>query len=178
MPNSEKLINGSFLASQILSSIKKKHLENKDFSPQPSLAIIQVGKKDASSIYIRRKIQACNEVGFKAHCINLPDSSTQADLVTTIKTLNQDTNTHGILLQLPLPKHLNGPALLAAIDPKKDVDAIGPTSLGNLMSKNNAILPCTTAGILTAIESTNIMLAGKQVTMVGSSTLVGKPTTI
>ncbi|MEC8882532.1 MAG: bifunctional 5,10-methylenetetrahydrofolate dehydrogenase/5,10-methenyltetrahydrofolate cyclohydrolase [Pseudomonadota bacterium] len=178
MTDKNKLINGSMLAKNIIENIQLRWAHNKSQSSPPSLAIIQVGNDHASSVYIRHKMSACRQIGFLANCFNFPDNCTQSELTAKITDLNQDIDTHGILLQLPLPPHLDKLELLKCIDPSKDVDAIGPTRLGNLINEHANILPCTTAAILYLIKQTGISLPGKKVTMIGASSLVGKPTAI
>ena len=178
MSDKVKLINGSILANNIIENIQSRWANKEPQSPPPSLAIIQVGDAHASSVYIRHKMRACKRIGFFANCFHFPDSCTQSDIIAKIIALNQDVNIHGILLQLPLPPHLNQLELLNSIAPSKDVDAIGSIRLGNLINGHADILPCTTAAILHLIKHTGIPLAGKKVTMIGASSLVGKPTAI
>ena len=178
MSDKNKLINGSILAKNIIENIQSRWTHSKSQSSPPSLAIIQVGNDHASSVYIRHKMSACRRIGFLANCFNFPDNCTQSEIIAKITDLNQDMDTHGILLQLPLPSHLNRLELLRCIDPNKDVDAIGPIRLGTLISGHSDILPCTTAAILYLIKQTGISLTGKKVTMIGASPLVGKPTAI
>lgn len=178
MSAENKLIDGSLLARHLMADIERSWVSRAASSPPPCLAIIHIGDNHASTVYINRKIKACKKIGFHAHCHAFPNDSRQAIIAEKIQALNKDPHVHGILLQLPLPKHLNGAELLAMIHPDKDVDGIGPHAMGQLIGGAPTILPCTTAAVLTLLDATSIPLAGKTVSMIGASSLVGKPTAI
>ena len=141
----------------------------------PGLAVIIVGEDPASQVYVRNKRRACEEVGFYSEAYELPAETTQAELETLLDKLNADPNIHGILVQLPLPSHLDENAVLLRIDPKKDVDAFHPYNVGRIMIGDYAFLPCTPAGVMELLRRTGIDCAGKSCVVVGRSNIVGKP---
>ncbi|MBQ5725585.1 MAG: bifunctional methylenetetrahydrofolate dehydrogenase/methenyltetrahydrofolate cyclohydrolase FolD, partial [Clostridia bacterium] len=141
----------------------------------PGLAVIIVGEDPASQVYVRNKRRACEEVGFYSEAYELPAETTQAELETLLDKLNADPRIHGILVQLPLPSHLNENAVLLRIDPKKDVDAFHPYNVGRIMIGDYAFLPCTPAGVMELLRRTGIDCAGKSCVVVGRSNIVGKP---
>lgn len=173
-----KLIDGRKLSMHLLDSVRTDWQVRVDKKTTPKLVIIQIGDQHASTIYINRKIQACRRVGFHPALISLPVSTTQNEVIYHIEQLNNDPSVTGILLQLPLPPQLSAASLLAIIHPDKDVDGIGPTNLGRLVSGNFDTPPCTTGAILYCLRSIRTPLSGTHVVMVGSSPLVGKPTAI
>ena len=173
-----QLLDGRALAQKKQQSIAKTwHTHYATHTP-PRLAVIQVGNLHASTVYVKRKIKACLALNFHADHLQLPDTITQDALLQTIHQLNQDACVTGILVQLPLPNHLCPRKTLSAIQPNKDVDGLHPTNLGRLIAGNAHILPCTTAAILDLIALSAHDLSGATITMVGASTLVGKPTAI
>ena len=141
----------------------------------PGLAVIIVGEDPASQVYVRNKRRACEEVGFYSEAYELPAETTQAELETLLDKLNADPRIHGILVQLPLPSHLDENAVLLRIDPKKDVDAFHPYNVGRIMIGDYAFLPCTPAGVMELLRRTGIDCAGKSCVVVGRSNIVGKP---
>ena len=141
----------------------------------PGLAVIIVGEDPASQVYVRNKRRACEEVGFYSEAYELPAETTQAELEILLDKLNADPRIHGILVQLPLPSHLDENAVLLRIDPKKDVDAFHPYNVGRLMIGDYAFLPCTPAGVMELLRRTGIDCAGKSCVVVGRSNIVGKP---
>ena len=142
---------------------------------RPGLAVIIVGEDPASQVYVRNKKRACEEVGFYSRGYELPASTSQKELLALIDTLNADPAIHGILVQLPLPKHLDESEVLLRIDPKKDVDAFHPYNVGKIMIGDYRFLPCTPAGVMALLERTGIEIAGKKCVVVGRSNIVGKP---
>ena len=176
MNEHHNLLSGTKLAKDLLASTRSLWMQCPQPSPTPVLAIIQVGHLDASSIYIQHKIAACDSVGFGTKLYHFETSVTQSELLNQLTELNNNADIHGILIQLPLPQHLDPAALMAHVDPMKDVDAIGPTRLGQLLSGRCSLLPCTTAAILNLLDAYSVKLSGRQVVMVGHSFLVGKPT--
>lgn len=176
MNENNKLLRGTKLAKDLLASIQSSWMSCQQPSSPPALAIIQVGNLDASSVYIQHKISACNAVGFVAKLHHFDESITQDVLLDKILELNKDGDVTGILIQLPLPEHLDPAALMAHVDSMKDVDAIGPTRLGQLLAGRYSFLPCTTGAILALLEAHAVGISGKQVVVVGHSFLVGKPT--
>ena len=171
-----KLIDGKQIASDIRREIAE---ETKLFKEKngfvPGLAVVIVGEDPASQVYVRNKHRACLEVGFESHGYELPADTDEQTLLDLIDTLNQDERIHGILVQLPLPRHLNEEKILLAIDPKKDVDAFHPYNVGRILIGNYDFLPCTPAGVMQLLYRSGIEIAGKECVVVGRSNIVGKP---
>lgn len=141
----------------------------------PGLAVVIVGSDPASQVYVRNKHKACGEVGMYSEVHELPAETTEDELLLLIDKLNKDTKIHGILVQLPLPKHLNEEKVILAIDPKKDVDAFHPQNVGKIMIGNFSFVPCTPAGVMELLKHYNIDPAGKHCVIIGRSNIVGKP---
>ncbi len=142
---------------------------------KPGLAVIIVGEDPASQVYVRNKRRACEEIGYYSEAYELPADTTQEELMQLVRRLNGEEKIHGILVQLPLPKHLDEHEILLAIDPRKDVDAFHPTNVGHIMIGDYDYLPCTPAGVMVLLEKSGISPAGKEVVVVGRSNIVGKP---
>lgn len=168
-----KLLSGSALAKTIRADLKKKIFDSKI---KPGLAVVLVGQDPASQIYVKFKSQASEEVGMNLETIELDEETSQKKLLKIISKLNRNKKIHGILVQLPLPKHMNSFAVLQAIDPNKDVDGFNPENVGWLSIGKPRLMPATTAGIWTLVQSTHMDVRGKHVVMVGASNIVGKPT--
>ena len=141
----------------------------------PGLAVIIVGENPASQVYVRNKKKACEEVGFYSEVHELPEATTQAELNALVDALNENEKIHGILVQLPLPRHLDETEVLLRIRPEKDVDAFHPYNVGKIMIGNYDFLPCTPAGVMELLRRSNIEIAGKECVIVGRSNIVGKP---
>ena len=141
----------------------------------PGLAVVIVGEDPASQVYVRNKKRACEEVGFYSEGYELPENTTQEELNALVDRLNADEKIHGILVQLPLPKHLNETEVLLRIRPDKDVDAFHPYNVGKIMIGNPDFLPCTPAGVMALLERSGIEISGKKCVVVGRSNIVGKP---
>jgi methylenetetrahydrofolate dehydrogenase (NADP+)/methenyltetrahydrofolate cyclohydrolase len=141
----------------------------------PGLAVVIVGKDPASQVYVRNKRAACEQVGFYSEGYELPAETTQAELEALVDKLNRDEHIHGILVQLPLPSHLDEEKLLLSIDPRKDVDAFHPYNVGRIMIGEYAFLPCTPAGIMELLVRSGISCEGRECVVVGRSNIVGKP---
>jgi methylenetetrahydrofolate dehydrogenase (NADP+)/methenyltetrahydrofolate cyclohydrolase len=141
----------------------------------PGLAVILVGDDPASAVYVRNKNNACKEVGFYSEKINKPASITQAELLTEIERLNDDDDIDGILVQLPLPAHLDANEVIEAINPAKDVDGFHSENIGKLMQNKSFLRPCTPKGVMTILATIGIDLVGKNCVVVGASNIVGRP---
>lgn len=143
----------------------------------PGLAVIIVGENSASQVYVRNKHKACTELGFYSENIELPETTTKEELLAEINRLNNAENIHGILVQLPLPKHLQAfeSEILELINPLKDVDGFNPVNIGKFVTGQKALIPCTPYGIIKMLELANIDIAGKHAVIVGRSNIVGKP---
>ncbi|NPA52725.1 MAG: bifunctional methylenetetrahydrofolate dehydrogenase/methenyltetrahydrofolate cyclohydrolase FolD [Aquificae bacterium] len=171
------LLDGREVSKQIIMSLKEEIEEyQKKGLRKPSLAVILVGEDPASKIYVRRKREASEKVGINSICINLPSSISQEDLVQEIKRLNDDDSIDGILVQLPLPTHIDTGEVIQAIKPDKDVDGFHPENVGRLATGiGRGIVPCTPLGIWLLLKHYKIDAFGKDVVIVGASNIVGKP---
>ena len=170
-----QLINGKEIAARLRSEIAAETAALKEQGITPGLAVILVGDDPASQTYVRNKQKACEEVGFYGEQINLPATTTQEELLAVVEELNTRADIHGILCQLPLPKGLDDGAVIAAIDPKKDVDAFHAENVGHIMIGDQHFLPCTPAGVMELIHRTGISVEGKHCVVIGRSNIVGKP---
>ena len=141
----------------------------------PGLTVIIVGENPASQVYVRNKKKACIDVGMNSEVIELPEATTEEELLAYIERLNKDTSVHGILVQLPLPSHINEESVINAISPDKDVDAFHPANVGKVMTGNFSFVPCTPAGVMEMLKFKNIDIAGKHCVIIGRSNIVGKP---
>lgn len=168
-----KMLSGTALAKAIRADLKKKIFDSKI---KPGLAVVLVGQDPASQIYVKFKSQASEEVGMYLETVELDEETSQKKLLKIISKLNRNKKIHGILVQLPLPKHMNSFEVLQAIDPAKDVDGFNPENVGWLSIGKPRLMPATTAGIWTLVKSTHIDVRGKNVVMIGASNIVGKPT--
>lgn len=173
---SAQLIDGKQIALNLREVIAKKiNLHLAAGQRNPALAVILVGADPASEVYVRNKHVACEKAGITSHSFSLDATTTQQALEALIDKLNEDTLIDGILLQLPLPKHLDANPLLERINPKKDVDGFHPYNLGRLAQRQPLLRPCTPKGIMTLLESLNLDLKGLKATVVGASNIVGRP---
>lgn len=171
-----QIIDGKDIAAKTRLRIKEETAKLVDITGiTPGLAVILVGDDPASVVYVRNKTRDCLEVGFKSYEHILPASTSQQELLDLVNDLNNDPSVHGILCQLPLPKHLNEQDIIHAIDPKKDVDAFHPVNVGKIMIGSYDFLPCTPAGVMELIHSTGISVGGKKCVVIGRSNIVGKP---
>ena len=170
------IIDGKAISAAVRGEIKENTQKFiAETGVTPGLAVIIVGTDPASQVYVRNKRRACEEVGFYSEAYELPEATTQAELEALVDKLNADSRIHGILCQLPLPKHLDEESILLRIDPKKDVDAFHPYNVGRIMIGNQKFLPCTPAGVMELIRRSDIDCTGKECVVVGRSNIVGKP---
>ena len=170
-----QLINGKEIAAAIRGEIAAETAALKAQGITPGLAVILVGDDPASQTYVRNKQKACEEVGFYGEQITLPTTTTQEELLAVVEELNRRADIHGILCQLPLPRGLDDGAVIAAIDPKKDVDAFHAENVGHIMIGDQRFLPCTPAGVMELIHRSGITVEGKHCVVIGRSNIVGKP---
>lgn len=171
-----KLIDGKAIAASLRQEIAQRVAERLQQGLRaPGLAVILVGNDPASQVYVAHKRKDCEEVGFQSHAYDLPVNTSQDDLLTLIDNLNEDPSIDGILVQLPLPKHLDASQLLERIRPDKDVDGFHPYNIGRLAQRIPLLRPCTPKGIMTLLESTGIDLHGLDAVVVGASNIVGRP---
>jgi len=170
-----ELLNGKELAQKLQQEMTQEVTALKEKGLQPGLAVILVGEDPASQVYVRNKERAANNIGMYSVVYRLPETTSEADLIAKIEELNQDDKIHGILVQLPLPKHINEDLVLDTIAPEKDVDGFHPMNLGNLFAGKPTMIPCTPAGIMELIKLSGLDLAGKNAVIIGRSNIVGKP---
>ena len=171
-----EIINGKYVSAEVRKNITE---EIKDFVAKtgvtPGLAVILVGNNPASAVYVRNKHKACLEVGINSYEITMPEDTTEDELLTKIDELNNDSKVHGILVQLPLPKHISEEKVINRISPAKDVDAFHPTNVGKIVSGKYDFIPCTPAGIMELLHFYNVEISGKECVVIGRSNIVGKP---
>ena len=171
-----KIIDGKKIAAETRKDIAERAAKfTAEHGFAPGLAVIIVGEDPASQVYVRNKKKACEEVGFYSQVYEMPAVTTMDDLLAKIETLKNDPKIHGILVQLPLPKHLDEKAVIAAIPPEKDVDAFHLINTGKIMLGEYSFLPCTPAGVMKMLEHENIDVSGKECVVIGRSNIVGKP---
>ena len=171
-----QLIDGKAIAASLRQQIAKRVAERLELGKRaPGLAVILVGSDPASQVYVSHKRKDCEEVGFISHAYDLPASTDQAELMALIDRLNDDPSIDGILVQLPLPEHLDASLLLERIRPDKDVDGFHPYNIGRLAQRMPLLRPCTPKGIMTLLQSTGTDLYGLHAVVVGASNIVGRP---
>lgn len=175
---SATIIDGKAIAEQVRAEVAQKVSQLKEKGVNPCLAVILVGENPASVSYVTGKQKALAEAGMEDKSVRLPENTTEDELLALIDKLNKDDTVHGILVQLPLPKHINEDRVIMAIDPKKDVDGFHPVNVGNLMIGRKAFLPCTPHGVVVLLEKMNIETSGKHCVIIGRSNIVGKPLAI
>ncbi len=166
------LIDGKAVAAQLRAQIKTQVAA---LNFKPGLAVVLVGDDPASQVYVSHKIKACDEAGFDSRLIRLPTGASQADLLAQVHALNIDAAMHGILVQMPLPKHMDAQAVIAAINPNKDVDGFHVANAGALMTGAPRLVPCTPLGVMKLLEIAGVNLRGAHAVVVGASNIVGKP---
>ncbi|MEH7305593.1 bifunctional methylenetetrahydrofolate dehydrogenase/methenyltetrahydrofolate cyclohydrolase FolD [Neobacillus drentensis] len=169
------IINGKEIAEKKRMEIGEEVTRIKNLGVTPGLAVILVGDNHASRTYVSNKEKACKELGMNSVLIELPEEISEDELLSKIEELNMDPDIHGILVQLPIPKHIDEKKVIESISPLKDVDGFHPINIGRMMTGQNAFLPCTPYGIMVLLEETGISVAGKHVVVVGRSNIVGKP---
>lgn len=169
------IIDGKKISAEIRAEIAEEVKTMKESGVCPGLAVIIVGEDPASKVYVRNKGRACAEVGIYSEIIEMPAETAEAELLAKIEELNAREEIHGILVQLPLPKHINEKAVIAAILPEKDVDAFSEGNVGKIMIGNHSFLPCTPAGVMELLHRSGIEITGKRAVVIGRSNIVGKP---
>ena len=172
---SAQLLDGKVMSEALRGEIAVRVAALKEKGIHPGLAVILVGEDPASQIYVRNKGIGCEQVGIHSVTIRMPETTTQEELESQIRQLNADESIHGILVQLPLPRHLNEAAALAVIVPEKDVDGFHIQNAGKLLNGLNGVVACTPKGALEMIRRTGVDLSGKEAVVVGRSNIVGKP---
>lgn len=172
------IIDGKQIAANVRQDVANKVSELKKKGIAPCLAVILVGENPASVSYVTGKQKALAEVGMVDRSVHLPENTSEDDLLKLIDELNKDNSVHGILVQLPLPKHINEDKVIMAIAPEKDVDGFHPVSVGNMMIGRPGFLPCTPHGIIVLLKKMGIETSGKHAVVIGRSNIVGKPVSI
>ena len=170
-----KILNGKIVSERIKEELKEEVKKLNSQGIFPGLAVVIVGDDPASRVYVNSKKKACEEIGIYSEEYALPASTTEEELLKLIDELNASKKVCGILVQLPLPKHINEETIINAISPKKDVDAFHPANVGKIMIGNYDFLPCTPAGVMELIKESGIDVSGKECVIVGRSNIVGKP---
>ena len=171
-----EIIDGKFVSSVMRDSLKDKVASfNAETGKSVGLAVILVGNNPASAVYVRNKHRACQQVGIDSYQIEMPEDTTEEELLSKIDELNSDDKVNGILVQLPLPGHISEEKVIERISPLKDVDAFHPSNVGRIMIGNYTFLPCTPAGIIALLDYYKVEIAGKRCVVIGRSNIVGKP---
>ena len=169
------IIDGKRISQEIKYELKDKVEALKAVGKKAALAVVQVGNDPASCVYVNNKKKACAYIGIESLSYELEEETTEEELLELIKRLNEDEKVHGILVQLPLPKHINEDKIIQAISPKKDVDGFHPENVGKLVIGEKGFVSCTPAGVIQLLKRSNIEIAGKNCVVVGRSNIVGKP---
>lgn len=170
-----KIIDGKLISAQIKDELKTKVAEYKEQGVEICLAVIQVGNDPASSVYVNNKKKGCEYIGINSLSYELPEETTQDELIKLINELNERKDVNGILVQLPLPSHIDEDLVIKSIDPKKDVDGFHPQSVGALSIGQPGFVSCTPAGIIQLLKRSDIDITGKECVVIGRSNIVGKP---
>ncbi|MEK3730868.1 MULTISPECIES: bifunctional methylenetetrahydrofolate dehydrogenase/methenyltetrahydrofolate cyclohydrolase FolD [Paenibacillus] len=172
------IISGKQVSQEIREGIALEVQELSKQGVRPGLAVILVGDDPASHVYVRNKEKACHDLGFYSEVHRLPADSTQETVLALVDKLNKQSSIHGILVQLPLPKHIHEKSVIDAIAVEKDVDGFHPVNVGNLVIGDDSLLPCTPAGVIELIKRTGIEISGKHAVVIGRSNIVGKPVSL
>ena len=170
-----RIIDGKSIAKELRESLAPRVAALKEQGITPGLTVIVVGDDPASAIYVRNKERACVKLGMNSQVLRFPAETTQEEILNTVRLLNQDDSVHGILVQLPLPQHIDEQAVLRAIDPDKDVDGFHAMNAGRLMNGEPGFVACTPKGVMRLLEVSDVELDGKNAVVVGRSNIVGKP---
>lgn len=170
-----KILDGKMVSQRIKAHLAEEVAALKKQNINPGLAVVLVGEDPASKIYVNNKKKACEEIGIYSEVYTLPEDTAESDLLDLIDVLNNNSRISGILVQLPVPRHINEEKVLMAIDYKKDVDAFHPVNVGKIMIGSQSFLPCTPAGIMELIAESGIDVSGKNCVVIGRSNIVGKP---
>ncbi|WP_422660713.1 bifunctional methylenetetrahydrofolate dehydrogenase/methenyltetrahydrofolate cyclohydrolase FolD [Paenibacillus sp. EC2-1] len=173
-----EIISGKMVSEEIRGTISQEVQELLSKGVRPGLAVVLVGEDPASHVYVRNKEKACHDLGFYSEVHRLHETASQEEILILVDKLNAQDNIHGILVQLPLPKHIDEKAVINAIAVEKDVDGFHPINVGNLVIGDDSLLPCTPAGVIELIKRTGIEMSGKHAVVIGRSNIVGKPVSL
>ncbi len=172
------VIDGKKIAQEVRNEVKEEVKELKKKGITPGLAVVLVGENPASLVYVRQKEKACEEVGIVSYKYTLPEDTTEEKLLSIVDELNNEERIHGILVQLPLPEHLDEKRIIEKISPEKDVDGFHPLNMGRLLVGEPSFVPCTPGGVIELVERSGFEVKGKKAVIVGRSNIVGKPVAI
>ena len=172
------IIDGKKISTEIKDELKEQVAKLKEEGVEVTLAVVKVGEDPASAVYVRNKEKACEYIGINSKKIEMPEETTEEELLALVDDLNTDPAINGILVQLPLPKHIDENKILLAIDPMKDVDGFHPVNVGKMVIGEESFLPCTPAGIIEMIKRSGLDIEGKECVIIGRSNIVGKPMAI
>lgn len=172
------IIDGKKISTEIKNELKEQVAKLKAEGVEVTLAVVKVGEDPASAVYVRNKEKACEYIGINSKKIEMPEETTEEELLNLVNDLNTDPAINGILVQLPLPKHIDENKILLAIDPMKDVDGFHPVNVGKMVIGEESFLPCTPAGIIEMIKRSGLDIEGKECVIIGRSNIVGKPMAI
>ncbi|SFK32603.1 bifunctional methylenetetrahydrofolate dehydrogenase/methenyltetrahydrofolate cyclohydrolase FolD [Methylophaga sulfidovorans] len=173
---SAKIIDGKAVAADLKQQLKLATTERlAEGKRRPGLAVVLIGANPASQVYVGSKRKSCEEIGFKSEAYDLPETTTEQELLSLIDKLNQDDDIDGILVQLPLPQHISAETVIERIAPHKDVDGFHPYNIGRLAQRNPQLRPCTPKGVITLLRTTGVDLKGLEAVVVGASNIVGRP---
>ena len=172
------IIDGKKISTEIKDELKEQVAQLKAEGVEVTLAVVKVGEDPASAVYVRNKEKACEYIGINSKKIEMPEETTEQELLKLVDDLNTDPAINGILVQLPLPKHIDENKILLAIDPMKDVDGFHPVNVGKMVIGEESFLPCTPAGIIEMIKRSGLDIEGKECVIIGRSNIVGKPMAI
>ncbi len=176
---SARILDGKAIAAQIEQEIRAELDELKsEHGITPGLAVVLVGENPASEVYVRNKERKCNDLGIRSIVRRLPESASEQEVIDAVRQLNEDESVHGIIVQLPLPKHVDPEVVISHIDPNKDVDGFHPVNVGWMFIGRNRFVPCTPAGIVEILDRSGIEIEGKRAVVIGRSNIVGKPLSI
>jgi len=170
-----RILDGKSLAAQVRAGVKQRVARLAQRGIRPGLAVILAGDDPASKVYVRNKVRACEETGVRSWLCEYPATVSREAILSRIEELNDDPAVHGILVQLPLPKHLDALRVLDAVSPAKDVDGFHDANLGALLAGKPGLVPCTPAGVMRLLEHAGVQLAGRRAVVIGRSNIVGKP---
>ena len=172
------IIDGKKISTEIKDELKEQVAQLRSEGVEVTLAVVKVGEDPASAVYVRNKEKACEYIGINSKKIEMPEETTEEELLKLVYDLNNDPAINGILVQLPLPKHIDENKILLAIDPMKDVDGFHPVNVGKMVIGEESFLPCTPAGIIEMIKRSGLDIEGKECVIIGRSNIVGKPMAI
>jgi len=170
-----RILDGKALAAQVRAAVKQEVAALSQRGIRPGLAVVLAGDNPASRVYVRNKVRACEETGVRSELYELPAAVSEEALLDRVLALNDDADVHGILVQLPLPKHINASKVLETVSPAKDIDGFHAANLGALVAGVPHMVPCTPAGVMRLLDHAGVQLAGARAVVIGRSNIVGKP---